>query len=185
MNNVEILTLIISLAVLLITYLVFKSNQSPKIIVFASPHYGKESFIKLNIINIGNGIAENVQIKSSQPIPRRAFGISKLNQPLEVFDTGIFKHGIKIMNTNQEYIYDWGQYGGLKEALDNKPITFEVSYEFKYPLSLCKSKFKDKSVIDIRELEGLPSSTGNLTEQLGKIHKEIEQLNREFRKLNK
>ena len=79
MNTITIFTLIISLMALLVTYAVFKSDQQPQIIVFALPHYGKQSFIQLHIKNIGKSIAYNVQISSDQPIPKRAFGIKKLN----------------------------------------------------------------------------------------------------------
>ncbi len=182
MNIVEVLTLIISLLALLVTYLVFKSNQTPKIAIYATPHYGKETFIQLHVKNIGQGIAHNLIITSSQPIPRRAFGITQLNNPVEFFDSGIFKYGITLMTPQQEYIYDWGQYGGLIEALNNKTITFKVSYKFKYPLSLWQSTIVDTSAINIRELEALPSTTGNLAEQVGKVHKELENLNKEFLK---
>ena len=182
MNIVEVLTLIISLLALSVTYLVFKSNQTPRIVIYATPHYGKETFIQLHIKNIGNGIAENVQINSSRPIPRRAFGITKLNEPLEIFDSGIFKYGIQILAPNQNYIYDWGQFGGLKEALNNESIIFEVKYQFRYPLSILKSNITDVSIINIKELEALPATTGSGNEQLGKIQKELSNLNKEFSK---
>ena len=91
-NN--LLTLTISLLALLVTYVVFKSNQTPRIIIYASPHYGKQTFIQLNVKNIGFGIAENVQISSDQELPRRAFGLSKLSASKEIFESGIFKYGI-------------------------------------------------------------------------------------------
>ena len=182
METQEILTLIISLLALLITYAVFKSNQSPRIVIFATPHYGKETFIQLNVKNIGNGIAENLTIKTDQPIPRRAFGIGKLAHPKEIFEDGIFKYGVKIFHPEQSYIYDWGQFGGLKEALNDQPITFTVTYTYKHPLNLWKSKISDRSVINIRELEALPSSTGGITEQISKIHNEIKNLNSKIEK---
>ena len=173
----EILTLVISILALLITYAVFKSNQSPRIIIFATPHYAKETFIQLNVKNIGNGVAENLKIKTDQPLPRRAFGIGKLTSPKEIFQNGIFKYGIKIFHPEQSYIYDWGQFGGLKEALNDQPITFTVTYTYKHPLNLWQSKISDSSVIDIRELEALPASTEGMTEQISKIHKEMKILN--------
>jgi hypothetical protein len=178
----EILTLTISILALLITYAVFKSNQSPRIIIFATPHYGKETFIQLNVKNVGTGIAENITIETDQPIPRRAFGIRKLTHPKEIFEDGIFKYGIKIFHQEQSYIYDWEQFGGLKEALNDQPIIFTVTYTYKPPLNLWKSKISDRSVINIRELEALPSNTGGITEQISKIHKEIKNLNSKIEK---
>jgi hypothetical protein len=172
------LTLFISLLALLVTYVIFKTNQSPRIIVYATPHYGKQTFIQLNIKNIGSGIAENVTLKGDQTIPRSAFGITKLNEPRKTFDGGVFKYGIKIFHPNQSYIFDWGQFGGLKEALNNKPITFYITYHYKHPLNIWKSKITDISIIDIRELEALPANVGNLEDKLDKIHKELQNMNR-------
>jgi hypothetical protein len=172
-----ILTITISLLALLVTYTVFKSNQRPQIIIFATPHYGKETFIQLNVKNIGNGIAENVKFSSSQPIPYRAFGISQLNGKKEIFESGIFKRGIKIFHPNYSYIYDWGQFGGLKEALNDEIIIFTVSYLYKHPLNLWKSKHIDISIIDINELEALPSTIGDINDRLNKINKTLEKIN--------
>ncbi|WP_343619504.1 hypothetical protein [Acinetobacter proteolyticus] len=172
-----VLTITISLLALLVTYAVFKSNQKPQIIVFATPHYGKASFIQLNVKNIGNGIAENVIFSSNQPIPRRAFGISKLQAKKEIFENGIFKHGVRVFPPNYSYIYDWGQFGGLKEALNDEIIIFKVSYLYKHPLNLWKSKHTDISIIDIRELEALPSTTGDTNDRLNEINKTLEKIN--------
>lgn len=179
-NN--LLTLTISLLALLVTYVVFKSNQTPRIIIYASPHYGKQTFIQLNVKNIGFGIAENVQISSDQELPRRAFGLSKLSASKEIFESGIFKYGIKIFPPNQNYIFDWGQYGGLKDALNNSPITFYVTYTYKHPLNIWRSRITDISIIDIKELEALPSTIGNTTENLEKIYKELKTLNTNINK---
>lgn len=170
------LTITISLLALLVTYAVFKSNQQPRIIIFATPHYGKETFIQLHIKNIGNSIAENVQIKADQGIPRQAFGITKLNSEKQFFNVGIFKHGIKTFPPNQSFIYDWGQFGGLEDSLNKQPITFFVTYKYRHPLNLWRSKITDISTINIQELEAMPSSLGNSTEQLKKIATELKEL---------
>ena len=173
----NILTLLISLLALLVTYAVFKSDQQPQIIIFATPHYGKSSVIQLHVKNIGKSIAENVLITSDQPIPKGAFGISHLNEPKKNFNSGIFKYGVKVFPPNQSYVFDWGQFGGLKEALDNRSITFSVTYRYKHPLNLWKTKVTDISTIYINELGSLPSSDGGLIEQLKSINIEIKSLN--------
>jgi hypothetical protein len=177
LDAINILTLIISLLALLVTYAVFKSDQQPQIIIFATPHYGKPSLIQLHVKNIGKSIAENIHISSDQPIPRGAFGISRLNELPKSFESGIFKYGVKVFPPNQSYIFDWGQFGGLKEALNEKPITFKVTYLYKHPLNLWKTKITDISIIDINELEALPSSDGGLIEQMKNINKELKALN--------
>ena len=166
---------------LLVTYAVFKSDQQPQIIIFATPHYGKESVIQLHVKNIGKSIAHNVKISSDRLIPHAAFGIEKLNSEKQYFETGIFKNGVKVFPPNQS-LYDWGQYGGLKDSLDNSPITFTITYLYKHPLNLWKTKITDISTIDINELEGLPSSEGGFIEQLQNINKELKILNTKLEK---
>lgn len=102
MDTITIFILIISLMALLVTYAVFKSDQQPQIIVFALPHYGKQSFIQLQIKNIGKSIAYNVQISSDQPIPKRAFGIKKLNASKDYFDSVIFNTWSQSISTQSE-----------------------------------------------------------------------------------
>ncbi len=182
MDVLNIITLVISLLALLVTYAVFKSDQQPQILIFATPHYGKESVIQLHVKNIGKSIAHNVKIFSNQPVPRAAFGIEKLNSDKQYFNTGIFKSGIKVFLPKQSYIYDWGQYGGLKESLNNTPITFTVTYSYKHPLNLWKTKIINISTIDINELESLPSSNGGLLEQLKNINKSLITLNQKIEK---
>ena len=104
MDTLTIFTLITSLMALLLTYAVFKSNQQPQIIIFATPHYGKESVIQLHVKNIGKSIAHHVKISSDRPIPRAAFGIKKLNSEKQDFKAGIFKNGVKVFPPNQSYI---------------------------------------------------------------------------------
>jgi|SRR5690606_27654616 len=182
MDLLNILMLIVSLLALLVTYIVFKSDLQSQILIFATPHYGKESFIQLHVKNIGKSIAHNVQISSDQPIPRAAFGIEALNSDKQYFNSGIFKNGVKVFPSNQSYIYDWGQYGGLKESLNNAPITFTVTYSYKHPLNLLKTKITDISTIGINELEALPSSTGGILEQLKNINKSLTTLNQKIEK---
>ena len=128
MDTLTIFTLITSLMALLVSYAVFKSNQQPQLIIFATPHSGKESVIQLHVKNIGKSIAHHVKISSDRPIPRATFRIKKLNSEKQDFKTGIFKNGVKVFPPNQSQIYDWGQYGGLRDALANNPILIKATY---------------------------------------------------------
>jgi hypothetical protein len=182
MDVLNILMLVVSLLALLVTYAVFKSDQQPQIIAYATPHYGKPSLIQLHIRNIGKCIAHDVKISTDQPLPKAAFGISQLSDEKEVFNSGIFKYGIKVFPPNLSYTYDWGQYGGLKEALNELPLTITASYTYRHPLNLWNTKIIDISVIDIRELESMPASTGGIIDQLKNIGKELKELNSKINK---
>src|SRR5690606_9591927 len=102
MDTLTIFTLITSLMALLLTYAVFKSNQQPQLIIFATPHSGKESVIQLHVKNIGKSIAHNIKISSDRPIPRAAFGIKKLNSEKQDFKAGIFKKWSQSISTQSK-----------------------------------------------------------------------------------
>lgn len=181
LNYNEILTLIIALLALLVTYAVFKSNERPCVIVYIEANPFKETFISLVVQNVGRGRAENIKFSSDRPIPCKAFGIEKLNSPKQEFQSGVFQYGIKVFNPEQKIFYDWGQFGGLREALDNKELTITVTYEYKHPLNIFKSKMKDISVININELEGLPTIQGHVNPILMEIAKSLKTISNKIK----
>ena len=79
-------------------------------------------------------------------------------------------------------IYDWGQYGSLRDALDNNPILIKATYWYQHPLNVWKTQITNISIIDINELAALPSSEGGLIEQLQHINKELKILNTKLEK---
>lgn len=176
LNYNEILTLTIAVLALLVTYSVFKSNERPCVIVYIEPNPFKETFISLVVENVGRGRAENVMFTSDRPIPCKAFGITGLNGTRQVFDSGVFKHGIKVFNPQQKIFYDWGQFGGLKEALENQDLIIKATYEYKHPLNIFKSKIQDVSVININELGGLPTMQGHISPILMEMAKSLKSM---------
>jgi len=57
-----------------------------------------------------------------------------------------------------------------------------VTYFYKHPLNLWKTKITNISIIDINELESLPSSNGGILEQLKNINKSLTTLNQKIEK---
>lgn len=108
MGLMNFLTIVISGLSVLIAYMVFANNSKPKIIIFAQVHKNKRTIINLVVKNIGNDIAYNVNFVSDRPIPRSAFGLLRLDNPNEFFESGIFGCGIKVFNPQQEFVYEWG-----------------------------------------------------------------------------
>ena len=179
----NLLTIIISALSLLVAYMVFVTNNRPKIIIFSQMHSDKKTIINLVVKNVGKEIAYDVSFVSDRLIPRNAFGLTKLDNPKCYFDAGIFKYGIKVFNPDQEFVFEWGQFNGLMEALDEKPIMIRVDYKYKNPLKPWYSNGTDKSVIDIREMSGLPVNYGSvrvelkqLTEELVKIRNTLDKI---------
>lgn len=177
MDIINILVLVIALLSLIVSYAVFKSNDEPKIIIYIEPNYEKESIINLVIENIGNSAAFNVTFESDRKIPFKAFGLNGLNNPIQYFESGVFVHGIKVFNPKQKYIYDWGQFNGLKEALDNKELFITAQYSYKYPLNFWTSRITDKSIINIKELESLPMNQGGIHQHFKDIVKNLDKIN--------
>lgn len=177
MDIINVLVLVIALLSLIVSYAVFKSNDEPKIIIYIEPNYEKESIINLVIENIGNSAAFNVIFESDRKIPSKAFGLDGLNDPIQYFESGIFVHGIKVFNPKQKYVYDWGQFNGLKEALNNKDLFITAKYHYKYPLNFWTSRVTEQSIININELENLPMNQGGIHQPLKDIVKKLDKIN--------
>lgn len=184
MSIINLLTISISLLSLLSTYIIFTTNNKPKIIAYTEMHGDKRTIINLVIKNVGKEIAYDVMFVSDKPVPRSAFGLEKLNHEKEFFETGIFIHGVKVFNPEQAFIFEWGQFAGLMEALEEKPIEIKAIYKYKNPLKLWQSKILDISIIDIREMAGLPVNFGSVRVELKGMSDEMVKIRRAIEKIN-
>ncbi len=182
MTITEILTIFISLTSLTVAYLAYYNNSIADIVIYAKVDLDRPSLINLVIHNIGKGIAQNISIKSSAPIPKNAYGIERLTDRKEFFDSGIFLNGIPILFPNEQLKIDWGQYGGLLESLNNQPITFSISFYSKTNLQIFKRKIIREISIDISMFQNI--SIGQPTFQL-EVKKSLQSISKSLEKISK
>lgn len=155
----QILSLVIALLSLIVAYIVYYDNSTGDVVVYAQVDRKRPTIINLVIHNIGKGIARDIKFICLDGIPMAANGISGLKEPLKIYETGALINGLPILFPDEKLVYSWGQFGGLKEALDGKPLEIEIIFSSRNSLQLMRRKIRNKLVIDITAFEGVDIST--------------------------
>jgi len=176
----EILTLIIACASLvvaffslLVAYVVYVNNAVADVVVYAQPDPNRHSIINLIIHNIGKGTARDISFSSINGIPKQAYGIQKLHEPIQIYDSGAFVKGLPILFPDEKLVFSWGQYGGLKEALGNTPLEIKITFYSPVPLQLFKRKFINNIILDPTNFEGVDISESSFQREIKTSLKDI------------
>ncbi|RZG45760.1 hypothetical protein [Acinetobacter wuhouensis] len=170
---IEILTLIIALLSLIVAYIVYYNNSIGDVVVYAQVDKRRQTIINLIIHNIGKGIAKDIQFICPKGIPKKAYGISGLSEPLKHYDSGAFINGLPILFPDEKLVYSWGQYGGLKEALNGEPLEIEITFFSRSNFQLIRRKIKNRVVIDPTAFEGVDISESSFENEVKQSLKDI------------
>lgn len=186
----QIASLVVAACALLVTYIALAGQYRPHIIIYyrVNPHI--QMLVELVVENVGKGVAFDVSF--SKPLPTRLYGVQKLDN-LEV--STIFENGIPYLGQNQKIATDGGQFGGIKEYLEEE-FKFDITYKYKNPFSITRT-IKQKSELYISHLNKMPtrdsadqalvdalkSTSGTTT--LHKIEKSLSTISKELQKANK
>lgn len=176
----QILTLIISFLSLLVAYVVYYNNSKGDVIVYAQVDKRRPSIINLVIHNIGKGIAKDIKFICPNGVPKEAYGITGLDQPLKLYDSGPFVNGLPILFPDEKFIYAWGQYGGLKEALNGMALKIEISSYNSHSMQIIKLRHKKEFLIDPNIFEGLDISESSFERE---IRISIQSINESLKKI--
>lgn len=153
----EIITLIISplsaLIAVWIAYIAILRNSQPLLLVYYQPNPDIPSLIDLVIENVGNGNAINVTF--SDPIPINCYGISTPDGEGE----SLFESGIPMIAPKQRYIFNGGQFAGLKSKL-NAGLTIKAKYKYRSPTGMLRKDSESFTLI-IDHLSGMPTRTSS------------------------
>ena len=155
----QILSLVIALLSLIVAYMIYYHNSTGDVVVYAQVDRKRPTVINLVIHNIGKGIARDIKFVCLNGIPKAANGISGLKEPLKIYETGALVNGLPMLFPDEKLVYSWGQFGGLKEALDGKPLEIEIIFFSHSSLQLTRRKIRNKLVIDVTAFEGVDIST--------------------------
>lgn len=178
---IEILTFAIALLSLIVAYAVYYNNSVADVVVYAQVDKKRPTVINLVVHNIGKGIARDIRFICPVGIPKQAYGITGLEQPSKVYNSGAFINGFPILFPDEKLVYSWGQLGGLREALNGRPLELEVIFSSRNSLQLRKEKIKSKFVIDVTAFEGVDISESlfekDVRESLKSMAKSLAQIN--------
>lgn len=173
MQVLSVVTVVIALLSLIVAYRIYYDNSTGDVVVYAQVDRKRSTIINLVIHNIGKGIARDIKFICLDGIPKEAYGISSLDKPLNRYESGAFFNGLPILFPDERLVYSWGQFGGLKEALDGKPLEIEIIFFSHISLQLMRRKIRNKIVIDINAFEGVDISTAIFEQDVKKSLKSI------------
>ncbi len=176
----ELFSIVIALVSLLVAYIVYRENAIADVVVYAQADLSRPSVINLVIHNIGKGTARDIEFITQDGIPKGAYGISKLSDPKEVYSNGAFVTGLPILFPGERLVFSWGQFGGLKEALNNMPLEIKIIFKTKLALQPWSQRKINKVKIDIGSFEGIsiaqPLSHTEIKDKLEQIANAIAKL---------
>jgi len=142
---------LVTLMAVSVAYLALLKQSQPHILVQYRPNPDIQTFIDLVIENIGGGMARDVML--SNPLPAQCFGI----EMPESDGSEVLKDGLPAIAAGQRFVFDGGQYGGLKNKIGEK-LEIDISYTFKNPLGLNRRR-RERCVLSVGHLSKMPTRT--------------------------
>lgn len=183
--GVSIFMALVAIASTLISFIVFRKNSSPEVIVYPDLDEQTKVIVNLVIKNIGNEVAKNVTFTPERELPSRAFGMENPEMP-KPMDEGPIITGIPYLAPGATRVLCWGQFGGLHKYLGDDSITITINYERPNGFLFSK-KLSNASTVDIKSFETIAASDNswgkyavgelkNINNHLGKINLSIKEL---------
>jgi hypothetical protein len=119
----EVMMVVVTAASAGISYLLFRSQVEPEVVVFADADVDRPNLVSLVITNIGKGVAKRVRFATSEPIP------TGMHRSEPVIDRGPLIHGIPSLGPGARRVVLWGDVDSLLEALGRRTIRITAAYE--------------------------------------------------------
>lgn len=161
-------------------YLLFRVSSDPHVIVYVKHDMDRPTLLMLIIENIGRGVAYDVRFSLSRSIPDFAAGITPTGKKKELADmnNGPLIVGIPQMAPGERRIINWGQYGGLRDALGNQPVRVDALFKGGWRIPWER---KTESILEVASFENHDASHSPVLDQvkhLKRIAANIESLTR-------
>ena len=170
---IDILSLIVALTSLIVAYIIYYNNSIGDVVVYAKVDLTRPTMINLVIHNIGKGVARDINFISPTGIPEKSYGIEGLTQPKKIYESGALVDGLTILLPDEKLVYSWGQFGGLKEALNNKPLEITITFYSRTALQIFKRKIVNKVIVNPMEFSGVNISEPSFQTEIKKSLREI------------
>ncbi len=106
-----------------LTSRILSSQSDPCVVLTVVHDKDRPSILQIVARNVGPGLAKDIRFTFSRPLPAKAFGLTGLSsKKVETMSEGPLISGIPALGPGESREIDWGQYGGLKEAIGNNKI---------------------------------------------------------------
>ena len=169
---ISLVALVVATASMLISYRLFRLQNDPEIIVYATPDEKRPSVVVLVIENTGGSIARDVKFECKDPIPGKAFGFEDAPTP-QPMSEGPLKTGIPSFGPGTKRVITWGQYGGIHKSIGDSVLDIIATYCGHRSLLYFRRRYKTVSRIDIKSFEHTDASDHNWDKKMAESLKMI------------
>lgn len=106
-----------------LTFRLVRSQTDPHVVVYVKHDESRPTILIIVIENVGGGLATGISFETSRPVPTAAWGVGvEEASPAETMVRGPLIDGIPTLGPRDCRKITWGQFGGLKRALNDVPI---------------------------------------------------------------
>lgn len=124
-----------------------EAQYKPWVVMYMKPNW-QGNIIDLIVKNVGYGPAYDISFELPEYFPYRADGISPDDSKKpENWVGGPLRNGMSYLAPGESWRTFWGQYGGLLNGLDNKPLSIIIN--FKTAKGIYE---KSHCILDVRDL---------------------------------
>lgn len=150
-----------------VTQKMFDEQNKPYVIVYAKQRENVPHVLQLVVENVGTVPAYNVQFIISDNFFLEAWGIEEADGQPQKPTNGPFINGIVQLVPNQKKVFNWGQYGGIKDSLQSTHAKITAKFQnasgVKQPVT--------ENILDIRDFTNSTADTPTAAKQLNEITK--------------
>jgi len=161
-------------AVVFVSYLLYRSQTDPDVIVYAQADEGRPSMINLIIENKGNANAHDVAFAWTGKLPAQAWGIpvggTDKSKPMQ---EGPLVHGIPFLPPGGKRVITWGQYGGIYKGLAGKTLEIQIRFRSRRKLLRGYRTHETSCPLEIRSFEATDASDRNWDRRIAKNLEEL------------
>ena len=169
----------IALFAAFVSYVVYRSQADPEVIVYPEGDDRRQTFINLVVANVGKAPAYDVRFTSSSTIPWKAFGLdAETAQTAESMTKGPLVSGVPFLPPGGKRTITWGQYGGLLKALGEDPVLVSCHCKSRHILVPWRIKHVTTCPLEIVSFAGTDASEKNyaklIADNIEKLAKAVE-----------
>ena len=151
---------LVSVGATMISYFLLRSQVDPEVIVYVKHDEMRPSLLMIVIQNIGRGSAYNVRFTIDRTVPAKAWGIEEPDpkEPVVPMEHGPLATGIPLLAPGEKRVLNWGQYGGLIEAVGRAPIRVSTHFESKRRFPWDPTDHTVDSLLEVLSFEATDAS---------------------------
>ena len=156
-EGIQALSLLVATIAASAAYLLSRIASEPHVIVYTKHDRDRPTMLILVIENIGRGVAYDIQFELERRIPKAAWGVvpKGRKQAVDTMCEGPLIAGVPSLPPGERRIINWGQYGGLRDALGGRPVRVRARFEGGWPI---RWSHEVESVLEVASFEGTDAS---------------------------